>query len=101
MQLKPGTRLRSAVCSTEVIVVRAPSDTFDLKCGGAPMLEMPADPSGAAVDAQHASGTVLGKRYTDAEGALELLCTKGGDGSLSIADVALGQKDAKPLPSSD
>ena len=46
-------------------------------------------------------GTQLGKRYTDETGGLELLCTKGGPSSLSVGDVVLQIKDAKPLPSSD
>jgi hypothetical protein len=32
--LKPGTRLRSQVCSTEVIVVRPPTAEIQLTCGG-------------------------------------------------------------------
>ena len=48
-----------------------------------------------------AEGTKIGKRYVDAAGTVELLCVKGGQGSLSIAGVALKTKDAKPLPASD
>jgi hypothetical protein len=102
MQLKPGTRLRSAVCTTEVMTVRAPGDDVDLRCGGVPML-LPDDdaPAGASLDAAHAGGTLLGKRYADEDSGLEVLCTKAGDGSLSIGDVPVGVKTAKPLPSSD
>jgi hypothetical protein len=32
---------------------------------------------------------------------LEVLCTKAGDGGLSVGDQVLPVKDAKPLPSSD
>ena len=32
-----GQRLHSAVCATEVIVVRAPDAPVDLSCGGHPM----------------------------------------------------------------
>jgi hypothetical protein len=102
LELRVGLRLRSTVCDTEVVVVRAPTDAVDLTCGGAPML--PADeagtPSGApAADA--ADGTLLGKRYADETGTLELLCTKAGAGSLELDGSALPQKAAKPLPSSD
>ena len=45
--------------------------------------------------------TLLGKRYADDELGLELLCTQGGDGALSIGDTPLLVKGAKPLPSSD
>jgi hypothetical protein len=102
MDLKPGTRLISGVCGTEVIVVRPPSAEVDLRCGGRPMVAK----GGAAVedarlDAQHSNGTELGKRYADEATGLEVLCTKAGEGSLSLGDEPLPLKDAKPLPSSD
>ena len=37
-QLKAGTRLRSNVCATEVMVVMAPDGDAELSCGGAPMI---------------------------------------------------------------
>ena len=103
VELKPGTKVRSAVCSTEVVVVRAPGAAVDLECGGAPMVPATAEApsSAAAVDPARAEGTLLGKRYADEASGLELLCTKGGDGSLSVGGAILPLKDAKPLPSSD
>ena len=98
---KVGTRLRSAVDTTEIIVVKAPADDVDLRCGGTPMLEAGAEPTGGAVDAAHAGGTALGKRYVDAAESIEVLCTKAGEGSLSIGDEPLTLKEAKPLPASD
>ena len=53
------------------------------------------------IDLKFAQGTRIGKRYVDADGKTELLCVKAGQGSLTIAGVALQTKDAKPLPSSD
>jgi hypothetical protein len=102
MQLKVGSRWKSTVCDTQVIVVRAPSADVDLGCGGQPMVPADSDvtPSGA-VDPARAEGTLLGKRYVDDEGSLELLCTKAGNGSLTINGAPIGVKDAKPLPSSD
>ena len=38
---------------------------------------------------------------TTPELGLEVLCTKGGDGALSVGDAPLLVKGAKPLPSSD
>ena len=38
MKLKAGTRVKSAVCATEVMVIQAPDADLDLRCGGAPML---------------------------------------------------------------
>lgn len=102
LELKPGLRLRSAVCTTEVIVVRAPSTPVVVECGGAAMIAMGDEPiSGAGIDLDFAEGTELGKRYAVGDLGLELLCTKPGDGSLSIGGVVLVVKDAKPLPSSD
>ena len=101
-QLKPGTRLRSAVCPTEVMIVAAPKAEVAVTCGGAAMLPLdsPAPPGGApSHDA--AGGTLLGKRYTNEAGDLELLCTKPGAGSLACEGKPLAVKGAKPLPSSD
>ena len=70
--------------------------------GGVPMLDPAATkPSGLAIAADARSGTALGKRYVNASGDLELLCTKPGEGSLSVAGVPLVLKEAKALPSSD
>lgn len=101
MLVKPGTRLKSAVCPTEVVVVRAPKVDVDLRCGGHPMTAMGEGAPTGSVDAAHSRGTQLGKRYGDADSGLELLCTKAGEGSLSLGDVPIELKDAKPLPSSD
>jgi hypothetical protein len=101
MDLKAGARLKSAVDETEVIVVRTPSADIDLRCGGAPMTDMAADAGPGMVDAAHHEGTLLGKRYVLDDTGLEILCTKAGAGSLSIGDVPMTVKDAKPLPSSD
>lgn len=100
--LKPGARLRSTADSTEVIVVRASGDEIDLRCGGQPMAAAgDGDGEQAPLDPGFASGTQLGKRYVSEESGLELLCTKPGEGSLSIGTQVLPIKDAKPLPSSD
>lgn len=100
--LKAGTRLRSAVCSTEVMVISAPADGADVRCGGSPMIAMDAQPpDGATLDAAASAGTQLGKRYVSEGGDLELLCTKPGEGSVAIGETPLVLKEAKPLPSSD
>ncbi len=96
--MKPGTRLKSSVCDTEVMVVRG--SNMVVECGGAPMTQERAAERGA-IDANFAGGTQMGKRYVDAAGTLELLCVKPGKGSLSVGGVALLIKEAKPLPSSD
>ena len=99
-ELKAGTRLRSNVCTTEVMVVAAPGDA-DLSCGGAPMIAIGEEPAGGSPASDAAEGTQLGKRYVNEAGDLEILCTKPGDGSLGSAGALLSIKEAKPLPSSD
>jgi len=103
MELKAGVRLRSTTCSTEVIVVRAGAGDVDLRCGGEPMVSFDvAPPAGAtAPSGGSGGGSLLGKRYVDAGGSLEVLCTKAGSGSLSVGEAPLTLKEAKPLPSSD
>ncbi len=85
----------------EVVVIKAAPGDVDLRCGGIPML----DGSGEGVPTEGASapeGSVaLGKRYVDDDDTLEVLCSKGGAGELSVGDRPLVLKSAKPLPSSD
>ena len=101
-RLKTGTRLKSAVCNTQVMVVAAPDADVDCSCGGHPMIDATATaPEGLSVSPEAAKGTTLGKRYVSADGKLELLCIKAGAGSLMAGGVALVLKEAKPLPSSD
>ena len=58
--------------------------------------------SGAvALDPAHAGGTLIGKRYVNADESIELLCTKGGKGALVLNGAPLTIKEAKQLPSSD
>ena len=96
--MKPGTKLKSTVCDTEVMVIRGAD--VEVACGGAPMSDNAPAEKGE-VDAAFAEGTQMGKRYVDEAGTVELLCVKAGKGSLSIGGTALQLKDAKPLPSSD
>ena len=101
-QLKAGTRMRSAVCATEVMVVAAPDGDLEIACGGAPMVlvsEQP--PEGLSISPDANKGTQIGKRYVSEAGDLELLCTKPGEGSLAAKGALLAIKSAKPLPSSD
>jgi hypothetical protein len=96
--MKAGTKLKSAVCDTEVVVIK--SGGAPIECGGVPMApERPAQRG--SLDAGFASGTKIGKRYVDAANTLELLCVKAGQGTLASGGVALQLREAKPLPSSD
>jgi hypothetical protein len=57
--------------------------------------------AGAAPAADKKGGSLLGKRYVDEASGLEVLCTKGGEGSLSINNKLLTLRVTNPLPSSD
>ena len=98
--LSAGKRLKSAVCATEIMVIAAPDGDVELSCGGSPMVEGDGA-NGGAVAPDHAGGTAIGKRYVNADGSLEVLCVKAGDGSLSSGEAALNVKDAKKLPKTD
>lgn len=100
MELRPGLKLSSAVCATEVIIVAGSGDV-DLTCGGVSMVEPGADAGDATAVEGLTEGTMMGKRYCDADGSVEVLCTKPGDGSVGIGETALMLKEAKPLPASD
>ena len=97
--LAAGKRLKSAVCTTEIMVIAAPDGEVDLCCGGAAMSEGGGNGGTAAADL--AKGSAIGKRYVNEDGSLEVLCVKAGDGSLSVGSVALAVKDAKKLPKTD
>lgn len=102
MDLKPGTRWSSQVCDTEVVVVRAPAGAVSLECGGHPMVPVGSDRStGLSLDPSFAAGSLIGKRFADAESGLELLITKAGEGSVARDGITIPLKEAKPLPSSD
>lgn len=98
--LRPGSQLASTVCTTRVVVVRAPSANGpEITCGGAPMIAAPAgrpDTSGVKDPV-----TLIGKRYVDADDTVELLCTAPGIGELSANGVPMTVKAAKTLPASD
>lgn len=96
--MKPGMRLKSTACDTEVMVIKGTG--VAVECGGQPMEEKPAGDK-KPLNPAFAEGTKMGKRYVDAGNTVELLCVKPGKGSLAVGGTALQTKDAKPLPSSD
>ncbi len=98
--MKAGTKLESTTCDTQVMVIRNALGDVNIECGGAPMATPPVA-NKSAPNADHSNGTLMGKRYVDESGSIELLCVKAGKGSLSLNGAALSFKDAKPLPSSD
>ncbi|MDX2541554.1 hypothetical protein ACOT81_01350 [Streptomyces sp. WI04-05B] len=95
---RPGDQLASTACGTRVVVIRAPADAHPrLACAGEPMV--PATSLPAVRDP--GSGTIIGKRYVNATGTLELLCTASGAGELTCDGTPMTIKAAKPLPASD
>jgi len=101
VELKPGTRWRSTVSPVEVIVVRPPAAAAILLCGGEPMVDVRAGPGASRAGGETTDSCVIGGRYYDEPTGLEVLCTKGGSGSLSVEGRALAAKPTKKLPASD
>jgi hypothetical protein len=101
VNLKAGTKLRCEACPAEVVVVRGPESDLVLTCGGAPLGPQDASTPSDHWGAPDSIGVVLGKRYTDPQGRIELLCTKAGAGPLACDGEQLELRGAKPLPSSD
>jgi hypothetical protein len=84
-----------------MVVVKAPGEPVDLRCGGHALVAMDAEVTPQGIEAGFDGGTQLGKRYADEALGLELLCTKAGEGSISVGEAILEVKGAKPLPASD
>lgn len=102
MEVKPGSRWKSAVCSSEVVVVRPPKAPVTLECGGRAMIAFAeARPEGLAPAEGFKDGVAAGKRYFDDASGLEVLGSKAGEGSLSVDGRLLERKEAKALPASD
>lgn len=107
-ELKPGSRWRSAVCDTEVVVVRAPAGPVTFRIGGAAVRPAGAgqdrpsgDRGGAQPDAALAGGTLLGKRYADEASGLQVLCVKPGDGTITVDGRQAAVMTPRQLPASD
>jgi hypothetical protein len=99
--LRPGTRLRSQVDATEVIVVRSAVGEVELTCGGHPMVD-PRDVPAGGLTPQPGEPVALGKRYVvDGRDDLELLAVKAGECGVAVDGVAVVAKSATPLPASD
>lgn len=101
MELKVGIALVSAVDDVSVIVTKVPPAGAKITCGGAPMVVKGETVTPVEADADHLGGALLGKRYVNQDGTVELLCTKGGSGALALDGTLLVTAEAKALPSSD
>jgi hypothetical protein len=102
MKLSAGTKLASAVCAMQAIVIRPPEQEGVLTAGDAPMAVAGETPAAASQLSEPEAGHALpGKRYTDQASGLEVLCTKAGKAAMAFDGRALTLKEAKPLPASD
>ena len=101
IQLKAGTRLRSTTDSCEIVVIRAPAQPIDLRCGGHVFQPIDAEVAQQTPASGFDQGSQIGKRYCDEGLGLELLCTKAGEGSISVGETLLAVKGPKALPASD
>lgn len=102
MDLKPGSRWKSAVCDAELVLVRPPKTSVVLECGGHPVAPHAGPkPESLTLSPDYSGGSLAGKRYADPESGLEVLCSKGGAGSLAIDGRPIGAVEAKKLPASD
>ena len=63
--LKAGARFKSAVCDTQVMVVKAPAGEHDLRCGGAEMIAPTVAGSGGAPDAARTGARSAGAPAPD------------------------------------
>jgi hypothetical protein len=102
MKLAVGARLRSQVCSAQIVIVRSGRGDHELSCGGHPVvpLDAPALP-GPILERRADGGVQLGKRYVNEAGDVEILITAAGEGELRLDGSPLRLKPAKSLPSSD
>lgn len=98
--MKVGARVKSQVCEGEFVVVKAGPDADQLSCGGVVVVAERAD-TVRQIEAGHDGGALIGKRYVDDSGTVEVLCTKNATGALALAGTLLTLREAKKLPSSD
>lgn len=101
MRLRTGQTLSSVVDMTSVVVVRAPSEPSALTCGGVAMVDGKQSGSLEAHKTGGSAGLLLGKRYVNEDGSLEVLCVKAGSAEVAVDSRPLQVKEPKPLPASD
>ena len=101
VQFRAGQQMVSAVDSTTVIIIKAPSQEVTLTCGGVAMAPAGGSVPAGAPDPALMGGTQIGKRYVDDAGTIQVLCTKAGGGTLALDGQPLVIQSAKPLPASD
>lgn len=102
LTVKVGSRLFDTASTAEFIVVRAPSEEIDLTISGnTPAFSADGRAESVAPKQSPGETSIIGKRYVDDAGTIELLCCRAGDGTPAVSGSPLQLKEAKPLPSSD
>ena len=101
MEIKAGQRLACPACTTELVVVRPPSAPVEVTCGGTAVVDPGAERPGGGHADPGGEATLVGKRYSDEDAGLEVLCSKAGEGAVACDGRPMPVKGAKPLPSSD
>jgi hypothetical protein len=96
-------RLFSPQSGAAVVVIRCDDTEIDLRCGNEAMTPVGEAVNGTRAEAAEgpSSGCQTGKRYEDTTLGIELLCTRGGPGELSIDGRVLVIKPPRQLPASD
>lgn len=100
--LKAGTRLRSAIGTTEVIITKGRPGA--ITCAGALMVPIVSSDGGQPAEVaiiDNGQQVLLGKRYQTPDGATQVLCTKQGQGTLHSDGVPMEMVTPKLLPASD
>ena len=87
-------------------MTRAQMFIESIECGGLTMSD-----GGRAADQQDAeatehiassdAGTKIGKRYSNEDVGVDVMCVKAGSGSLTVGGLPLSELASKHLPSSD
>jgi hypothetical protein len=97
-----GQRVFDRASGGEFIVVRAPDADLDLTIGGqSPILDQSDSSAPIGADTSAPQQVILGKRYANDDGSLELLCVKPGTNVPVLAGRPLDAVQPKPLPASD
>lgn len=101
ISLKPGSRVFSNACDAEFIAIKAPDAELELTIGGCPPALADEERGRRPVQDGYGGGSQIGKRFVDADGVVELLCIKAGEGVPALGGEPLSVKDSKTLPASD
>jgi len=101
MTIKPGARYWSTTSSTTIVVVKVPAQDVKLTCDGVPLADTEQPARGGTPTSEADGGMLLGKRYSDPDSGLEVLCTRAGAGVVAVDGRPVRLAGARALPTSD